>query len=64
MAFAGAAIGLCVALLFVGAINETASAVGRVIFLALVFGFSTPYVLESVERKVERSLLKIESRDL
>lgn len=56
MFFAGLAVGLGVAFMFLGAIQPQSSAVGRVWLLALLLGFSTPTVLEKVERHVAKAL--------
>lgn len=56
MLFAGAAVGLGVALLFVGALQPQASAVGRVWFLSLILGFTTPKVLAHVQVHIDKTL--------
>lgn len=56
MLLAGVGIGFGLALLFLGAIQPTSSAVGRVWLLALVLGYSTPIVLKQIDGKVEKAL--------
>lgn len=56
MLLAGAAVGLGVALLFLGALQPQASAVGRVWFLSLILGFTTPKVLAHVQVQVGKTL--------
>lgn len=56
MLLAGIGVGFGVAFMFLGAVQPQSSAVGRVWFLALILGFSTPTVLEKVERKVSKAL--------
>ena len=56
MFFAGIAVGFGVAFMFLGAIQPQSSAIGRVWLLALLLGFSTPTVLEKVERHVAKAL--------
>ncbi|WP_156774619.1 hypothetical protein ACN2MM_02465 [Alkalilimnicola ehrlichii MLHE-1] len=60
MLLAGAGIGLGLALLFLGAIQPTSSAVGRVWLLALVLGYSTPIVLKQIDGKVEKAIAEVD----
>ena len=54
----GISIGFGVSLLFLGAIQPTASGVGRIWFLSLILGYSTPVVLRNIDKKVENALTK------
>ncbi len=58
MWLAGTGIGFGIAFLFLGAIQPTASAAGRLWFLSLVLGYSTPLVLRNIDKKVEKALQK------
>ena len=58
MWLAGTGIGFGVAFLFLGAIQPTASAAGRLWFLSLVLGYSTPVLLRNIDKKVEKALQK------
>lgn len=59
MWLAGTGIGLALACLFLGAIQPTASAAGRLWFLSLALGYSTPIVLRNIDKKVEKALSKL-----
>ena len=63
MLLAGTAIGFSVAFLFLGTLQPTASAVGRLCFLSLALGYSTPVVLRNVDQKVEKALFKYTGKD-
>ena len=63
MLLAGTAIGFSVAFLFLGTLQPTASAVGRLWFLSLALGYSTPVVLRNVDQKVEKALFKYTGKD-
>ena len=52
----GLAIGFAVACLFLGAIQPTASAIGRVWLLSVIAGYATPIVLRNIDRRVELAL--------
>ena len=56
MWLAGTSIGFALAFLFLGALQPTASAAGRLWFLSLALGYSTPVVLRNVDKKVEKAL--------
>lgn len=56
MCLAGIAIGFGIAFLFLGAIQPTASAAGRLWFLSLALGYSTPIVLRNIDMRVEKAL--------
>lgn len=58
MWLAGTGIGIGIAFLFLGAIQPTASAAGRLWFLSLILGYSTPLVLRNIDNKVEKALQK------
>ncbi|KGK21434.1 hypothetical protein DC58_16725 [Vibrio navarrensis] len=58
MWLAGTGIGIGIAFLFLGAIQPTASAAGRLWFLSLILGYSTPLVLRNIDKKVEKALQK------
>jgi len=58
MCAAGTAIGFGLALLFLGAIQPTSSAVGRIWFLCLALGYATPVVLRHIDKRVEDSIGK------
>ncbi len=60
MLLAGLGIGFGLALLFLGAIQPTSSAVGRVWLLALALGYSTPIVLKQIDDKVEKALAEVD----
>ncbi|WP_341661163.1 hypothetical protein [Vibrio sp.] len=64
MWFAGTGIGFAVAFLFLGALQPTASAAGRLWFLSLALGYSTPVVLRNVDQKVEKALSKYTGKDI
>ncbi|MBY8177714.1 hypothetical protein KW520_20155 [Vibrio fluvialis] len=55
-ALGGLAIGFGVACLFLGAIQPTASAIGRVWLLSVIAGYATPIVLRNIDRRVELAL--------
>lgn len=59
MVLAGLGIGFALACLFLGALQPTASAAGRMWFLSLALGYSTPIVLRNVDKTVEIALSKI-----
>ena len=60
---AGTGIGFAVAFLFLGTLQPTASAAGRLWFLSLALGYSTPVVLRNVDKKVEIALSKYSGKD-
>lgn len=58
---AGAGVGFGVSLLFVGALQPQASSAGRVWLLSLILGFTTPKVLDHVQRRIDRTLQGLRS---
>lgn len=56
IAFAGALVGFAVACMFLGAIQPTSSAIGRVWLLAIILGVSLPIVINRIDQKAEKIL--------
>ncbi|WP_422414034.1 MULTISPECIES: hypothetical protein [unclassified Endozoicomonas] len=56
MFLAGLGIGFGLAFLFLGSIQPTPGAVGRIWFLSLILGFTTPVVLKKIDGKVSKAL--------
>lgn len=56
IAFAGMAVGFGVACMFLGSIQPTSNAIGRIWLLALVLGFSLPTVVDRIDQRVAKAL--------
>ena len=64
MWLAGTGIGFGIAFLFLGALQPTASAAGRIWFLSLALGYTTPLVLRNIDCKVEKALQNCNRPDI